>query len=89
MAQSIGEMPEGSGTASRAGDDGAGLERAGTILVEFVEASRAAAEALVYEQKQRAAAQVRGIGEAVRSAAQSLERSQTPRLAGYADQAAS
>jgi hypothetical protein len=82
-------MPEGSGTAPRAGDDGTGVERAGTILSEVVEASRAAAEALVYEQKQRAAAQVKGIGEAVRSAAQYLERSQTPTLARYADQAAS
>jgi hypothetical protein len=89
MAQRIGEMPEGSGTAPPAGDDGMGHERVGTILVELVEASRSAAEALVYEQKQRAAAQVRGIGEAVRSAAQSLERSQTPALARYADQAAS
>jgi hypothetical protein len=88
MAQRIGEMPEESGTAPRAGDDGTGLERAGTILSEFVEASRAAAEALVYEQKQRAAAQVKGIGEAVRAAARSLERSQTPTLAGYADRAA-
>jgi hypothetical protein len=66
-----------------------GHERVGTILVELVEASRAAADALVYEQKQRAAAQVRGIGEAVRSAAQSLGQSQTPTLARYADQAAS
>ena len=89
MVQRIGEMPERSGTAPRADDDGVGIERAGTILVDLVEASREAAEALVYEQKQRAAAQVRGIGEAVRSAAQSLERSQTATLARYADQAAS
>ena len=89
MAQRIREMPEESGTASPAGDGGMGLERAGTILSELGEASRTAAEALVYEQKQRAAAQVRGIGEAVRSAAQSLEQSQTPTLARFADQAAS
>jgi hypothetical protein len=89
MAQRIGEMPEGSGTAPYADDDEAGLEHAGTILTELVEAGRAAAEALVHEQKQRAAAQVKGIGEAVRSAAQSLERSQTTTLARYADQAAS
>jgi hypothetical protein len=88
MAQRIAEMPKGNDTAPCAGDDGTGFERAGTILVELVEASRAAAEALAYEQKHRAAAQVRGIGEAVRSAAQSLERSQTPTLARYADQAA-
>ena len=88
-------MADGSGTAderddsrAHAGDDPARFERAGAILGELVEATRSAAEALLNEQKRVAAAQVRGIGEAVRSAAQSLERSQTPTLAGYADRAA-
>jgi ElaB/YqjD/DUF883 family membrane-anchored ribosome-binding protein len=75
--------------ASGAAEERAEFERAGAILGELVEATRSAAETLLIEQKRRAAAQVKGIGKAVRSAAQSLERSQTPTLAGYADRAAS
>lgn len=76
------------GSTPRAGHEGAGIERAGTMLVELVEASRAAAEALLDEQKHRAAAQVTGLAEAVRSAAQCLERSETWGIGGYTHQAA-
>ena len=88
MAESIGEAAERSGSTPRAGDAAAGFERGGTILAELAEATRLAAEALVEEQKQRAAAQAKGIAEAVRLAADRLERSETPGIGRYADQAA-
>jgi len=89
MADGSGTAVERDGWPAHAGDDPAGFERAGAMLGELVGATRSAAEALLDEQKRRAAAQVKGIGEAVRSAAQSLDRSQTPALAGYVDRAAS
>jgi hypothetical protein len=89
MADGVGTVEERDGSPEHAGDDPARFERAGAILGEVIEATRSAAEALLDEQKRRAAAQVKGIGEAVRSAAQSLERSPAPALADYADRAAS
>ena len=89
MADGIGTAEERDGSLAHDDDDPARFDGAGAILGELVEATRSAAEALLDEQKRRAAAQVKGIGEAVRSAAQSLERSQTQMLAGYADRAAS
>lgn len=88
MADSNTEAVEQRGSTMGAGDEGAGIERAGTMLVELVEASRSAAEALLEEQKQRAAAQVKGVAEAVRSAAECLEHSQSWGLGDYANRAA-
>jgi ElaB/YqjD/DUF883 family membrane-anchored ribosome-binding protein len=82
------EAVEQWGSTMRAGHEGEGVERAGTMLVELVEASRSAAEALLEEQKQRAAAQVKGFSEAVRSAAECLERSESWSLGSYANEAA-
>ena len=66
----------------------AGVGRAGTMLVELVEATRSAAEVLLEDQKQRLAVQVKGLAEAVHSAAQCLERSESWGLGSQADQAA-
>jgi ElaB/YqjD/DUF883 family membrane-anchored ribosome-binding protein len=77
-----------SGATIYADREAAGIERAGTMLVELGEATRSAAEALLEEQKQRAAAQARGFAEAVRSAAQHLERSESWGIGDYAHQAA-
>ena len=64
------------------------FERAKTILAEFVDALRLVGETMLDEQKQQAAERVAGIAEAVRSAAQSLERSGSREIARYADGAA-
>lgn len=65
-----------------------GLGRAKTILAEFVDATRSAAVKIMDDQKRRAAEQVKGIAEAVRCAAQSLERSENRAIARYADRGA-
>jgi ElaB/YqjD/DUF883 family membrane-anchored ribosome-binding protein len=64
------------------------FERAKTILSELVDATRSAAEAILDDQKLRTAGRVSGMAEAVRCAAQSLDRSEYPAIARYADQAA-
>lgn len=64
------------------------IERAKMILTELACAAQSAALSAVDEQKARTAAQIGGIAEAVRAAARSLERGQTPVAADYADSAA-
>jgi hypothetical protein len=64
------------------------IARAKMILTELACAAQAAALSAVDEQRTRAAAQVAGAAEAVRSAARSFERSQSPTAARYADCAA-
>jgi ElaB/YqjD/DUF883 family membrane-anchored ribosome-binding protein len=88
MADRSGEVAEWStSTMHNEHEDGA-VGRAGTMVVELVEATRSAAEALLEDQKQRVASQVKGLAEAVRSAAQSLDRSESWGLGNYAGQAA-
>jgi hypothetical protein len=65
-----------------------GLDRAKDIIVEFACATQSAALAAANERKQRAAEQVGGIAEALRSASRSLARSQIPAAARYTDRAA-
>ena len=64
------------------------FERAKTILSELLDAARSAAETILEDQKQRTAERVSGMAEAVRCAAQSLDRSENRAIARYADQAA-
>jgi ElaB/YqjD/DUF883 family membrane-anchored ribosome-binding protein len=63
-------------------------ERETSVVAEFVDAARSAAESMLEEQRQQVAEKVSGIAEALRSAANSLEQSQNRALAGYVDQAA-
>jgi hypothetical protein len=64
------------------------IERARMILAELAGAAQSAAVALADQQKARAAMQVGVVAEAVRAAARSFERSQSPSAAEYADCAA-
>jgi len=88
MAGGIGEPAGQFGSAARADGGEPGLERAKTILTELLDATRSAAEALLDEQKQRAAERVKGIAVTVRCAAQSLERSDSRAVARHAERAA-
>lgn len=82
------EAVEWGSSAMGKDQEDAGVGSAGTMLVELVEVTRSAAEALLQDQKQRAAAHVKGLAEAVRSAAQCLERSESWGLGSHADRAA-
>src|SRR5215467_10166142 len=88
MTDANGTEAERVGSTLHADNDPAGLERVGAILSELVEATRSAAEALLDEQKRRAATQVRGLAEAVRCAAEYLDQSETWGIGRYADRAA-
>ena len=88
MADRKGEVAEWRTSTMRNDEKDAAVGRAGTMLVELVEATRSAAEALLEDQKQRLAAQVKGLAEAVHSAAQCLERSESWGLGSQAGQAA-
>jgi hypothetical protein len=83
MADKVAEVARGRGRG------GQGFERAETILSELLDATRSAAETILEDQKQRTAERVLGMAEAVRCAAQSLDRSENQAIARYADQAAS
>ena len=58
-----------------------------SVVAEFVDAARSAAESLLQEQKQQIAERVSGVAEALRSAAHSLDQSQNRVIARYAQQA--
>ena len=73
-AATASETPAGSGTRR---------EDARSLLGEFVDAAGAAVVALLDEQKERAAARVATVGEAMRRAGQSLDTPETPTLARY------
>ena len=81
-------MAERTDSTAGDGDPAPGVERAKAILAELAEAACSAALSAVTQQKQRGARQVGGIAEAVRAAARSLDRSDSPLAAGYAEQAA-
>jgi len=59
----------------------------GSVVVEFLDAARSAAESLLEEQKRQVADRVSGIAEALHSAAHSLEQSQNQTIARYIAQA--
>lgn len=72
-------------THSTAGPAG---EQAGSVVTEFFDAARSAAESMLDDQKTQIAERVSGMAEALRGAVQSLERSQNRMVARYLDQAA-
>jgi len=88
MADEIDEAAARVGSTARAEDREEGIDRAKAILAQLVDATRSAVEAMLDDQKQRAAKQVDGIAEAVRCAAQCFERSDSRAIARYADRAA-
>ena len=63
-------------------------ERSGSVVGEFVDAAREAAESLLEEQKRQIAERVSGIAEALHSAARSLDQSENKLIARYVGQAA-
>jgi hypothetical protein len=88
MADKIGELGTGGGAAAYRDGREQSFQRAKTILSELLDATRSAAETILDDQKQRTAERISGTAEAVRCAAQSLDRSENPAIARYADQAA-
>lgn len=67
---------------------GTASDRTGTVVGEFVDAARAAAESLLEEQKREIAARVQGVAEAVRSGVDPLRRSHNRIIARYVERAA-
>jgi hypothetical protein len=65
-----------------------GLDRAGAIVAELVEAVGATTAALAAERAAKAAAEISTVAEAARSAAGSFDRSDHPRFARGLDRAA-
>lgn len=63
-------------------------ERAESVVTEFLDAARSAAESLLEEQKRQLAHRVSGMGEALRGAADPLDRSQNGTIARLIEQAA-
>jgi ElaB/YqjD/DUF883 family membrane-anchored ribosome-binding protein len=60
----------------------------GSVVTEFLDAARSAAESLLQEQKRQIADRVSGIARALQSAAQPLHESQSHAIAGYLEEAA-
>ena len=63
-------------------------EYGGSVVTEFLDAARSAAESLLEEQKRQIADRISGVARALRSAAQPLDESQSRVIAGYLDEAA-
>jgi ElaB/YqjD/DUF883 family membrane-anchored ribosome-binding protein len=81
-------MADGNDGSSSGPETEAGGERATSVVGEFVDAARSAAESLLEEQKHQVAEKVSAIAEALRSAAHSLDQSQNRAIARYIDQTA-
>jgi ElaB/YqjD/DUF883 family membrane-anchored ribosome-binding protein len=60
----------------------------GSVVVEFLDAARSAAESLLHAQKRQIADRASGVAEALRSAAHPLHRSQNQIISRYVEQAA-
>ena len=88
MADKVEEVARGGEAAAYREREEQGSERAKTILSELLDAARSAAETILEDQKLRTAERVSGMAEAVRCAAQSLDRAENRAIARYADQAA-
>ena len=88
MADKVEEVARGGEAAAYRERAEQGSERAKTILSELLDAARSAAETILEDQKLRTAERVSGMAEAVRCAAQSLDRAENRAIARYADQAA-
>jgi hypothetical protein len=59
-----------------------------SVVAEFIDAARSAAESLLQEQKNQVAERVGGIADALRCAGESLERTQLQVMGRYVEQAA-
>ena len=91
-------MSERIGAASSVGSSSGGTERvqavnltgreSGSVVTEFLDAARSAAESLLEEQKRQIAGRVSGIAEALRCGADPLHESQSAVLARYLREAA-
>jgi len=88
MADKVEEVARGDGAAAYRDREEQSLGRAKAILSELLYATRSAVETILDEQRLRTAERVSGMAEAVRCAAQSLDRSENPAIARHADQAA-
>jgi hypothetical protein len=86
--ESEGSMTEPTDSMTSGGDTRSGLDRATAILVEIADAVRSAALCAAGQQVQRSSRQVGGMAEAMRAAACSLDRSQSPTAARVAHRAA-
>src|SRR6266446_945556 len=62
--------------------------RGESVVTEFLDATRSAAESLLQEQKRQIAERVSGVAEALRCTVQPLDRSQNRILSRYVEQAA-
>jgi ElaB/YqjD/DUF883 family membrane-anchored ribosome-binding protein len=60
----------------------------GSVVTEFLDAARSAAESLLEEQKRQIADRVSGVAKALRSAAQPLDESQSRVIARYLEEGA-
>jgi hypothetical protein len=76
------------GAAGRHGTPPASADRAGNVVVEFLDAARSTAESLLEEQKRQVAERVSGLGEALRNAVGPLDRSKNAIIARIVGQAA-
>jgi hypothetical protein len=83
MAQ---HQPSAAEIGRRAAEEVFGIGRQGAR--HLADRMREAAEALIHEQKDRAAEAVEGVAHALREAADQLEREEKPAVARYAGQAA-
>ena len=63
-------------------------EYGGSVVTEFLDAARSAAESLLEEQKRQIADRMAGIARALRSAAQPLDESQSRVIARYLEEGA-
>ena len=92
MADSINSLPGGVrqvGAADRvSGTAQASADRTGTVIADFLDAARSAAESLLEEQKRQVAERVSGVSEALRNAIGPLDGSQNPMIARLVEQAA-
>jgi ElaB/YqjD/DUF883 family membrane-anchored ribosome-binding protein len=88
MADKVEEVARGGEAEAYREREEQSFERAKTILSELLDAARSAAETILDDQKLRTAERVSGMAEAVRCAAQSLDRADNRAIARYADQAA-
>ena len=76
------------GATERAHTTGTGETRGGSVVTEFMDAARSAAESLLEEQKQQVADRIAGFADAFRGAAHPLDQSQSRIIARYLEEAA-
>ena len=88
MADSNDDASGMTGDAEAGGATGVRAKAPTSVVGEFVDAVRSAAESLLEERKRQVAERVGGIAEALHSAAHSLENSQNTLIASYVGETA-